>query len=192
MSIVAANGGLSLLTTSALNIPCTLKDDDDNTLLPKAPDTSAMAPAYQPAYVVPVYDVGDNSMNVPFVANVPEDPVETLAIHRWDSRTQNAPDFWVAYLLEGLQSASRDDRDPNNEAFSFGDTVNIAGGSLIYLEVHQPREGVGNPVAEERDTVVHETGHAVGRSTDEPVTDGASNFKANYLNHIRSTTRPWP
>ncbi|MEK6674392.1 MAG: hypothetical protein AABZ47_01910 [Planctomycetota bacterium] len=192
MSIVAANGGLSLLTTSALNIPCTLKDDDDNTLLPKLPDTSAMTPAYQPAYVVPVFDVGDNNMNVPFVGNVAANGPAIDATFDWDSRSANTPNFWVAYVLASFQSAFDKDNDPNSEDRTLGATPLTSGGCLVFLEVHQGHEQSSNPVADEQDTAVHETGHAVGNSANEPVTDGNSNFKTNYLAHIRSATRPDP
>ncbi|MEK6674438.1 MAG: hypothetical protein AABZ47_02150 [Planctomycetota bacterium] len=188
MSIVAANGGVFQLTTSALNIPCTLKDDDDNTLLPKAPDTSAMAPAYQPAYVVPVYDVGDNNMSVPFVLNVPNGG--TVAAQDWDSKSLNSNDFWVAYVLEAFQRAFDRDRDPDTEVVTLGVTANPDGGSLSFIEAI--RDGTSNPVVREQNNIVHETGHAVGRSGDEPVTDEASNFNANYLEHIRSAARPLP
>lgn len=48
------------------------------------------------------------------------------------------------------------------------------------------------PIDNEKDTVVHETGHTVGQSGDEPVTDGNSNFFSNYLKHIRSSAKPDP
>ena len=191
VSITGASGASSELDTSALNIPCTIHDDDDDTLLPKLPDTSTMGAAYQPAYVVPVYDVGDNNMNVPFVLNVRSG--ETVAAQDWDSRSPNAPDFWVAYLLESYQcQASDQDNDPDSEDRTFGATPSSAGGSLIFLEVHQSHEGVGDPVGEEQDTVVHETGHAVGDSGQEDVTDFQSHFLATYLVNIRSSTRPSP
>ena len=192
VSVVAASAATSRLTTSALSIPCVIHDDDDDTLLPKSPDTSTLAAAFKPTYVVPVYDVGDNNMNVPFVRNVPEDSAATLTIQRWNSRPQNASGFWVAYLLAGFQGQLSRDRDPDTELRTLGDTVDPDGGSLIYLEIHQSHEGVGNPAAEEQDTVLHETGHAVARSPDEPVTDGSSTFNANYVNRIRSSPRPWP
>jgi len=190
--IVATGATTPQLTTSTLNIPCRIHDDDDDTLLPKLPDTSTMTSAYQAAYVLSVYDVGNSDMNVPFVLNVPEDGDASLAIQRWDSKSQNAADFWVAYLLEGYQSWATNDDDPNLEESDYADTIEFEGGSTTYVEIHQTHEGVADPAQEERDTVVHETAHAVGGSGDEPVTDGNSNLRAVYLDLIRSATRPWP
>ena len=190
--IVAATGAFTQITTSALNIPCALKDDDDNTVLPKAPDTTAMAAAYQPAYVVPVYDVGDNNMNVPFVLNVADNDAAIDATFDWDSRSANTPNFWVAYVLQAFQGPFIKDNDPNSGVFWFGVMPGSGGGSLIFLELHQAHEGITNPLAEERDTVVHETGHAVGNSGQEDVTDFQSHFLATYLVNIRSSTRPSP
>ena len=154
------------------------------------------AAAYQPAYVVPVYDVGDDNMNVPFVLNVAYNNAAIIAVQDWDSKSQNSPDFWVAYLLQSFQGqASDQDNDPNSEVSTLGATPVPAGGSVIFLEVHQIHEGVTNPIAEEQITVVHETGHAVGRSDDHPVTgndDQDSTFVGNYLAHIRSSNRPYP
>ncbi len=193
VSIVAVNAAARQLTTSALNIPCTIHDDDDDTLLRKVPDTSTMAAAYQPAHVAPVYDVGDNNMNVPFILNVANNDPAIIASFDWDTRSQNAPDYWIAYVLESYQGqASDQDNDPDSEISTLGVTPGGGGGSLIFLELIQSHEGITDPVSEERDTVVHETGHAVGDSPDDPVTDGNSNFNANYLDQIRSSTRPRP
>jgi hypothetical protein len=149
VSIVGAIGTASQVTTSGLNIPCTIHDDDDDTLLPRLPDTSTMAGAYQPAYVRPVYDVGDNNMNVPFVLNVADNSAAVIAVQDWDAKSQNAPDFWIAYVLESFQGqASDQDNDPNSEVATVGVTPFTAGGSLIFLEVRQPHEGVANSTAQ--------------------------------------------
>jgi len=187
--IIAAGAAASQLTTSALNIRCTVHDDDDDTLLPKLPDVSTMADAYAPAYVVPVYDVGDNNMNVPFVLNLPN-PNAVFDAQDWDSRSENAHGFWVAYILMGFQGTFLKDVDPDSEFPAYGETVDPEGGSTIFIEVHGAHEGVANPVTEEQDSVAHETGHAVGDSGTEPVTDGNSNFFAEYLQHIRTSPRP--
>jgi hypothetical protein len=195
VDIVAVNGAASQVTTSALNIPCRVHDDDDDSLLAKLPDVGAMGAAYREAYVVPVYDVGDNDMNVPFVLNITATEAANTGTMDWDSQTANAADFWVVYLLAAFQHRTTEDADPDSETRTFGATPGTGGGSLIYLEVDQGHEGVSNPVAKEQITVVHESGHAVGDSGDHPVTtnsDQSSTFVANYLVHIRASTRPSP
>jgi len=192
VSIVASSATAPTLTTNALNIPCIVIDDDDDTLLPKLPDTGTLASAYQPAYMVPVFDVGDNNLAVPFVLNR-QSNVALSSLMDWDSRGLNSPDFWVTYLLEAYQGdTARGDYDPNGETAAFGTTPSMTGGSLIYLEVHQQHENTADPLAEEQDTVVHETGHTVGSSGDEPVTNGAARFLSAYLQLIRASTMPDP
>jgi hypothetical protein len=135
-------------------------------------------------------------MNVPFILNVVRDNAAISAVLDWDSQLLNAADFWVAYVLQAYQGQASDrDNDPNSEVSGLGITRGNGGGSLIFLEAHQSHEGVGDPLAEEQLTVVHETGHAVGDSNDHPVTgnsDQDANFVANYLVHIRSAIKPGP
>lgn len=152
--------------------------------------------AYKPAYVVPVYDVGDNNMSVPFVLNVAADDGTIILAQDWDSKSLNTPNYWVSYLLESFQGqAANEDHDPNSELGTLGITPSFAGGCLIFLDIHQGHEGVSNSQFEEQVTVVHETGHAVGNSGAHPVTgndDHDAIFVANYLAHIRSSPRPSP
>jgi hypothetical protein len=193
VTINTAAGGTQMVATSAMNIPCVLRDDDDNTLLPKLPDTSLMIAAYKPAYVVPFYDVGDYNMNVPFAPNITAAEATATGVMDWDSQTVNAPDFWVAYLLTAFQHATIKDADATSEIQTLGATQGGAGGSLVYREVHQIHEGISDPVREEQITVVHETGHAVGNSGVHPVTgnnDQDSTFTSFYLNRIRSSSKP--
>ena len=142
-----------------------------------------------PCYVVPVYDVGDNNMNVPFVLNVTFAGI--VAVQVWDSRQHNSQDFWVAYLLQSFQMNTWQDMDPNSELSSsvLGVTSGSDGGALIFLEIHQAHEGISDPLGAEQDTVVHEIGHAVGNGDDEPVSTN-SVYEANYLNLIRSSIKP--
>jgi len=191
VGIVTFDPTVATLTTNALNIPCIVKDDDDDTLLPKMPDTGQLASAYQPAYVVPAFDVGDNNPAVPFVLNVNATVADVMAAFDWDSRALNAPDFWVAYLLEAYQHATGMDVDPDSEGGVDGITTSMRGGSLIYLEVHQMHEGQANPIATEQDTVVHELSHVFGTPdlSGEP-TDGNGNLTANSLKLIRDKNIP--
>ncbi len=196
VEIVGANGAASQLTTGAMNTNCRLHDDDDDTLLPRMPDVSGMAAAYASAYVVPVYDVGDNNMNVPFVRNVPLNDGENVAALDWDSRALNSAEYWVVYVLSSFQGqASNRDRDPDSERATLGVTPSVGGGSLVFLEVHQAHEGQSNPAHYEQVTIIHETGHAAGDSDAHPVTENNdidSSFVAEYLVYIRSAPKPSP
>jgi len=146
-----------------------------------------MSTAYREAYVVPIYDVGDYNMNVSFLLNTDQTDLD------WDSRVHNATAFWVAYVLSSFQDITTTDDDPDAEAGTFGVSTNPTGGSLIFLELHQPHEGVSNPQLEEQITIVHEIGHTVGDSSDEPVTENNNQdatLTSRYLNHVRSSPKP--
>jgi len=189
--ITAASDVAPQLRSSALNIPCSVHDDDVDSLLPKLPDTSTLAAAYAPAYVVPVYDVGDNDANVPFVLNVADNDAAIDAVLDWVSRSLNAPEFWVVYILQSFQGpAPGEDADPDSEALTLGMTPSRTGGSLSFIETIY--DSTANPPGRLSNNVVHETGHAVADSADEPVTDGTSNFVANYLGLIRDNPSPSP
>ncbi len=125
---------------------------------------------------------------------------EFLAAQDWDSSTQNAAAFWVAYVLGAFQGESPEDSDPDTEEPTEGETGTARGGSLIYLEVNKDfarQPPPSDPTVEEQDTVVHEVGHAVGRSISEspPVTRYAqgtpSRYTEWYLMCIRSAVKPW-
>jgi len=68
----------------------------------------------------------------------------------------------------------------------------------MYLEVIKDCSREPPPfyaTRKEQDTVVHEVGHAVGRSVVEPVTrwtEGIpSRYREEYLKSIRSAEKPW-
>ncbi|HWE35547.1 MAG TPA: hypothetical protein VG406_03170 [Isosphaeraceae bacterium] len=183
-------------------------DDDakvDGATLP-LPDTGTLASALGAAYVTPSYDL-QGKTNVPFVLNVDFSTEQDVSITHtyWNSRNQNANNYWAAYLLEAFQGPKNQDGDPDVELttapFSIlGVTVGPAfqdpGGSLIFWEVIQDyaRLNGASPVVKEQDTVVHEIGHAVGNSGTEPVTQyptAPSVYDPTYLNFIRTALRPW-
>ncbi len=206
----------------------TLRDDDvlqDGQDVPM-PDTSKLDVAMNEAYVKVFFDVGNNN-NVTFHLNVdaqlpPPDPLPAnhllkLIQDNWDSRLSNMDNFWVAYVLGAFQPPKAVDNDPNAEPSGDGVTPST-GGSLIFLETLKDSIREWNSAAPpadritetdyERDTVVHEVGHAVGRSLSHPVTgfDGLqmgqrapqtlphnepSRYVPQYLALIRSAARPW-
>jgi len=162
------------------------------------PDTSQLGDAMTEAYVRVLFDVGDNNGDVAFKLNV-ENAAERRAARDWDSAPQNSAPFWVAYVLGAFQGESGTDNDPDAEDPAItGRTCNPDGGSLIYLEVIKDCSREPPPfdaTAKEQDTVVHEVGHAVGRSVVEPVTrwtEGIpSRYREEYLKSIRSAEKPW-
>ena len=172
-------------------IPFVLHDDDDDSILPKMPDTGQVGAALSPCFIISVYDVGISRDDVPFKRNVARDNSAITSVQQGDSRSLNSQSFWVAYILECYQGdVSLRDHDPSTEVSGFGVTPGNSGGSLIFLETHRISEGVYNPIAEEQDTVVHELGHAVGRLDAEPVTNGSSQYEAIYMDAIRKTLKP--
>ncbi len=177
--------------------PFILIDDDelvDTTDVPM-PDTTELGNAMAQAYVMVLFDVGDGNNEVNFIRNV-ETGDDCVAAQDWDSLAQNADRFWVTYVLGAFQGETLLDRDPDTEvAPEAGATVH-RGGSLIYLETIRDWAGDLAWVAE-RDTVVHEVAHAVGRIVGEtpPVTRWGEGVPSRYtessLKAIRMSEKPW-
>lgn len=165
------------------------------------PDTSELAAAMEEAFVSVLYDVGDNNDLVDFDLNVEDEEHQGAA--DWDSMGRNSRTYWVAYLLGAHQGPVENDYDPDGEPDSHNGSNNkISGGSLIYKETIYDKFG-SQAVLKERDTVVHELGHAVGdySAEDNPTTtnvhegptrwpDVPSRYSDAYLNAIRSNEKP--
>ena len=167
------------------------------------PDTSTLASALADAYVETIFnDVGSSNNNVPFDLNVESSELRGLIQSQWESRVLNANDFWVVYLMGAFQGRKDMDGDADSETSLSGVTAGgpsgQAGGSLIYKEVNADyarRNGIPLSI-NATDTVVHEVGHALGKSGLEPVTrlgealSRPSVYRADYLNLIRSADKP--
>ena len=114
-----------------------------------------------------------------------------------DTAGQNSVSYWTAYLVAAFQGPKAEDNDDDGEpgqeysGHLLGITSRNAGISVVFMETdHGYARMIGINVAnEEQDTVVHELGHLVGQSADEPVSTG-SRYVENYLDHIRSTQKP--
>ena len=163
------------------------------------PDTSKLANAMREAYVQVLFDVGDNNDKVPFILNVADFDENIRDAQDWDSVSFNSADFWVTYILGAYQGERERDCDPDNELSLLGVTTNMYGGSLIFIETikdYSHKNGL-NTAKEEQDTVVHEIGHAVARSLQEPVTlyEQDTNlpirYTPEYITLIRTTTMPY-
>jgi hypothetical protein len=110
------------------------------------------------------------------------------------------------YLLGAFQDETFRDNDADPEGATLGYTPPGVGGCLIYMEtIRDVCLELGlDPIAKLRDTVVHEIGHAVGISGDHPVTEFEprpggpptsgvmSRYTPEYINFIRSSTKPRP
>ncbi len=190
-------GAKTVTVVDPEDIPFKLVDDDDLELLPQLPDVSELDNALAYAYVVPDYETVKSNQEIPFVLNNTDFEI----LQHWDSAGDNQETFWIVYIVQAYQGAVTLDRDPDSESRLWGMSSAISGGAIVYLEVHLEHEGVGNPARQEQNTVIHEVGHAVGDSGDEPVTNvdhlpaseeqiPAPRYTDNYIDHIRSQEVP--
>ena len=182
MEIEAADGTARTFTVQALTqIPIVVHDDDMDSVLPAAVDTSNLQASdalehnrFAQAYIRPVYDgggdVANNRNDVPAVANTTASDV-----FRWDSWANNSAKFWVQYFLAAFQPASINgpnsalfDGDPDGESdnwlvWAVADPPGYdrldSGGVLFYLETM--RDG-GLDSAWRARVPVHEAGHNFG------------------------------
>ena len=173
-------------------------DDGENVT---APDTSLMQDSddpgknvFAPAYVRPIYDIGDNNDFVLFVLNVAKDaPSAIIATYDFDTvGTEADPAFWTVYLLGAYQFIRSEDLDPGVElmsALGIVDTINGRGAS-VYNEVARtgeiPFSGI-NAL-----TAAHEIGHLFnGLHPDGGLMSSMSaTFSDVTLNKIRSVSHP--
>ncbi len=154
--ITMVNEAASQITTSAIRIRFFLRDDDAMGDV-AAPDLSLIAPAFAPAYVIPLYDIGDDNDDVPFVLNVI--PPDSPDVYDFDAIAWEAdPDFWTIYLLGAFQPNVVPDFDPNSEGTTLGivDAINGIGGKVFKEGL---RELGASPVANDAATTAHEVGH---------------------------------
>ena len=174
---VMGNTANTVLTGSG-NIPFTLHDDDDDTVLPHSPViSSVMVGAYQAAYITPILDGGGNTnwntVNVSYVANVNLAAIANImtSSHALESSGNRAQDFWCAYVLTahqfstspeqvgpvGVGNPPRADLDPNSETDLTALNSQPYGTILFWECVHE----TGTSSSEEQ-IVSHEVAHQFG------------------------------
>lgn len=188
-------------------MPFTLHDDDNDSILPRNPDTTDLARAFLPAYVVPLFDLTNLNLYAPFKANLAVDDTSTKqSMYAFDNiATEADSSFWTVYLLGAFQHVtyfydsgtgiSGGDADPNSEGATLGEVDDINGqGAMIFLE--DLREIVVTPYASEAYTVSHEVGHLfngihqdLGLMT-QTSTRTNVDFSATTLNRIRKIPHP--
>lgn len=103
MVITSTNGTAKTVDVASLAIPYEVVDDDTGAGDVAAPDTSNLALRLGPAYVVPLYDIGDNNTNVAFELNVQPNAGQLSGYDFDQFATENAPHFWTIYLLGAYQ-----------------------------------------------------------------------------------------
>lgn len=215
--ITANNSGATQLTTSALNIPFIIFDDDSVAMPAMVSIASHITTAYSGAYILPVLDGGgalaNNKNTVPFQANIADNFNATLRTMLTlpganESDGQRSDDFWIAHVLLAFQDKENTDNDPDGEAF--GATTQAVGvtpsvmpkiGSAIFVETHADSlmEAGSAPAALLLDlntTVAHEVGHqfdlldVAGAGTlMGPSGNGAVGFSASELDTLRDRVK---
>jgi len=201
---IAANTPSNITVNGSAQIPFYLHDDDDDSILPRNPDTSDLARAFQPAYVAVLFDLPNPTPVAPFVPNFPNDATATLrAAFQFDNvATEAAPSFWTVYVISAYQLETHSDNDPvpsppplPSEGATFGSVDDFnAQGALIFLECL--REYPPTPTVSEAFTVSHEVGHLFdGRHPDGGLMAQSSirtniNFTPVTLNRIRTIPHP--
>ncbi len=144
--------------------------DDDwpiGYVLPR-PDTSHLATAFAPAYVLPVYTLVNDNSNVSFVANVEQNSAAMVAaITSGRQSLVGTQDHWVCYLLGAFQGPVDKDNDPGLEnpmlglaRFSRQNITEFGTGALVFLESNRDLNAPSSSSAVLQSWIVaHEIGH---------------------------------
>lgn len=181
-----------------------VKDGDQGEDIP-SPDLSLIQdsddPAqnvFAPAYVRPIYDIGDSNDNAGFVLNTPGagTPADLISTYDFDSEgTHNNSEFWTVYLLGAYQYAIAADGDgEGNVTFGAADGRFGARGASVFFEGLS--EGTPTTYFNNAATTAHEIGHLFsgdhfdGGLMEQSGTRASLAFTEITLNFIRSITNP--
>jgi hypothetical protein len=122
--------------------------------------------ALEPAYVLPVFDTGNNNSNGAFIYNMTDAQLPSQGSNNRGT-TAEADDYWVAYVQGGYKGDTGDDNDPDTEGATVGEsTLNVPEYAFAYLGVIRDLCEIEHPKWDEtlveRRTVVHEIRHQFG------------------------------
>ncbi len=149
-----------------------------------------------PAYIWPVYDIGDNNDFTVFSSNVAAHTGEAIRdLFDFDQvDTEDSPVFWTAYLLGAYQYTIFFDDDPESPDVAFGVTDEQNGqGSMVFFELHSLSECVSTPIiCSLPGTSAHELGHLLNAlEGDGGIMDNESlSFSPTSLDKIRNVSHP--
>lgn len=179
------------------------KDGDTYEDIPKPPTSFLTANGddqnvnvLAPAYIHPVYDIGDNNDYTVFAANVSADtPQAVRDLFDFDQvATEASTEFWTVYLLGGYQYTIARDGDPVIELPDVGITdVQNGRGSIVFMETNGLTECTIDPdICNIADTAAHEIGHLLNANEgDGGIMDRIGhNFSSSSLKKIRDITHP--
>ena len=190
--LVDYSGGDTCVVNTTPTLSFKVWDDDQITGDVPMPDTSDLERVFNPAYVLPVFDVGDSNDNVEFKLNIAYGD-SGYYNKDWNSKIYNKSDFWVAYILGAYQGDCwveytddewAGDNDPEKETAFLG-LASSKGGCLIFMEscldVSASISGV----------VDHEVSHFFGSidASGQPMEDGR--YTPETINYIRSSSKPY-
>jgi hypothetical protein len=209
---VTVRNTTSAAFTIGSNVQFQLYDDDDydngdNTLVDgdhgeniPMPPTDLLAEEsddptmniFAPAYIWPVYDIGDDNDNSVFASNVAADAGQAIRdLFDFDQvATEASTEFWTAYLLGAYQYTLEYDNDPETEPQYVGITDQLNGqGSVVFLESNGVKECFGSiEFCSIPGTSAHEIGHLLNADEgDGGIMDSVSLiFSPTSINKIRS------
>jgi hypothetical protein len=134
-SFTISTNTASTVTVSASSptIPIFLHDDDVDGVIPGVIVTG-MQQIWQPAYVLPMFDTGQDNSDAPFHLNT---PLAEFEAHLSESRgsPSSSVDYWVVLVKNGYQpDAGTDDNDPNSEGTYRAAALPSAEGVLMFEE----------------------------------------------------------
>jgi len=197
-TVITNSADTVVLSDADAKFPFTAFDDDDNTLLPRFPDTSDLERAFAPAYVKAFFDLPNPTPLVPFVANMPSTIPDSTAfkkVYGFDNKATEAdPNFWTVYLLGAFQDKAALDADPDLiEDAVYARVDDLQGqGAAIFFEVF--RDQPPPPFDVERYTVTHEIGHLFnGQHGDGGIMSSnvtSLDFSPITINKIRTIPHP--
>jgi len=146
--------------------PDTVWQDDDFPVADVAdPDTGLLVAAFQPAYVLPVFNTGNNNSNAGFIYAMTDG--EASSQGSANRATEESSDYWAAYVQGVYEGPDGEDNDYDTENGRDGYCVPYEPEyAFVYLEVIRDLCGLEHPTWDatlvQRRTVVHEIGHQFG------------------------------